>query len=205
MYGYTIGVVAPYVMLGRQPMSAIRVTLDVIVPSPTGLTPEKWKQTATLCLLDWPSNYSLLRLWHMTEGIHEFVTALARQMQHRHMFLLWRIDYGKFTNRVLFHRPPNCVSEAVLMQNLQDKEFPDRRVRKTAPRQDVVNFHSKCENSASVPLARSRLNRCPLPFAIAGWVLLCLPLSCSAFLGSSSLCWIVLLLPSRLSLAHAPR
>ena len=32
--------------------------------SPTGLTPEKWKQTATLCPLDWPSNYSLLRLAH---------------------------------------------------------------------------------------------------------------------------------------------
>ena len=82
LHGYTIGVVAPYVMLGLQPMSAIRVTLEVIVPSPTGLTPEKWKQTATLCPLDWPSNYSFLRLWHITEGIHEFVAALARQMQH---------------------------------------------------------------------------------------------------------------------------
>ena len=29
--------------------------MDVIIPSPRGLTPEKWKQTATLCPLDWPS------------------------------------------------------------------------------------------------------------------------------------------------------
>ena len=32
--------------------------------TPTGLTPEKWKQTATLCPVDEPSNYSVLRLWH---------------------------------------------------------------------------------------------------------------------------------------------
>jgi hypothetical protein len=62
--GYTMGAVEPYTMMGLQPTGATRVTLEVIIPSPTGLTPEKWKQTATLCPLDWPSNYSLLRLWH---------------------------------------------------------------------------------------------------------------------------------------------
>ena len=45
--GYTAGVIAPYVMRGLLPISAIRVSLDVVVPSPKGLTPEKWKQTAT--------------------------------------------------------------------------------------------------------------------------------------------------------------
>ena len=39
--------------------------LGRIVPSPKGLTPAMWKQTATLCPLEWPSNYSLLRLWHV--------------------------------------------------------------------------------------------------------------------------------------------
>ena len=63
--GYQMGVVEPDVMRGLQPAGATRVTLDVIIPSSTGLTPEKWKQTATLCPLDWPSNYSLLRLWHV--------------------------------------------------------------------------------------------------------------------------------------------
>ena len=32
-------------MRGLQPAGATRVALDVIIPSPTGLTPEKWKQT----------------------------------------------------------------------------------------------------------------------------------------------------------------
>ena len=44
-------VVEPDVMRGLQLAGATRVTLDVIIPSPTGLTPEKWKQTATLCPL----------------------------------------------------------------------------------------------------------------------------------------------------------
>ena len=38
--GYLMGVVEPNVMRGLQPAGATRVTLDVIIPSPTGLTPE---------------------------------------------------------------------------------------------------------------------------------------------------------------------
>ena len=56
---YNKGVVQPCVMLGLQATGAVRATLEVIIPSLTGLTPEQWKQTATLCPLDWPSNYSL--------------------------------------------------------------------------------------------------------------------------------------------------
>ena len=88
-----MGVVEPDVMRGLQPAGATRVTLDVIIPSPTGLTPEKWKQTATLCPLDWPSNCSLLRLWHVTKDLHQFVDQLRKQMNHRHMFSHWVINY----------------------------------------------------------------------------------------------------------------
>ena len=68
--GYTIGAVEPYIMMGLQPTGPTRVNLEVIVPSP-GFTPAMWKQTATLCPLDWPSNYSLLRLWHTTKSFCE--------------------------------------------------------------------------------------------------------------------------------------
>ena len=60
----------------------------VVIPSPTDLTPEKWKQTATLCPLDWPSNCSLLRLWHVTKDLHQFMDQLRKQMNHRYMFLI---------------------------------------------------------------------------------------------------------------------
>ena len=48
--GYKIGVVEPNVMRGLQPAAATRVTLDVIIPSPTGLTPEKWNWPCSLLL-----------------------------------------------------------------------------------------------------------------------------------------------------------
>ena len=64
IHGYTSGLVEPCMMRGLQPLGPTRTTLEVIIPSQEGLTPEKWKETATLCPLDWPSNYSLLRLWH---------------------------------------------------------------------------------------------------------------------------------------------
>ena len=98
--GDTMGVVEPYTMLGLQPTGATRVTLEVIIPSPTGLTPAKWKQTATLCPLDWPSNYSLLRLWHTTKSFHQYAAQLKQQMQHRHMFSHWEINRIRFSSRV---------------------------------------------------------------------------------------------------------
>jgi len=142
--GYRMGLVEPYVMLGLQPTGATRVTLDVIIPSPTGLTPEKWKQTATLCPLDWPSNYSLLRVWHTTKSLHQFADQLKKQMKHQHMFSHWEINEEKFASRVLYQQPAHYVPEATLLQHLQDREFPSRRVRKRPPRIDVEEFKGKC-------------------------------------------------------------
>ena len=42
--GNKMDVVEPYVVLGLQPTGATRVTLDVIIPSPTGWTPGKWSR-----------------------------------------------------------------------------------------------------------------------------------------------------------------
>ena len=59
IHGYTEGLVEPNMMRALQPVGPGRTTLEVIIPSQPGLSPEKWKETATLCPLDWPSNYSL--------------------------------------------------------------------------------------------------------------------------------------------------
>ena len=145
--GYQMGVVEPDVMRGLQPAGATRVTLDVIIPSPTGLTPEKWKQTATLCPLDWPSNYSLLRLWHVTKDLHQFVDQLRKQMNHHHMFSHWEISYDKFTSRVLYQLPAHYAPAATLQQHVQNRDFPSRRVRKKPPRGDIDEFKAKCSDS----------------------------------------------------------
>ena len=62
--GSSDNLVEPNMMRGLQPVKPCRTMLEVIIPSRDGLSPEQWKDTATLCPLDWPSNYSLLRLWH---------------------------------------------------------------------------------------------------------------------------------------------
>ena len=119
-----MGAAEPYTMIGLQPTGATRVTLEVIIPSPTGLTLEKWKQTATLCPLDWPSNYSLLRLWHTTKSFHQYAAQLKQQMQHRHMFSHWEINRIRLASRVLFQRPAHYAPEATLMQHVREREFP---------------------------------------------------------------------------------
>ena len=144
-----MGLVEPYTMLGLQPTGATRVTLEVIIPSPTGLTPAKWKQTATLCPLDWPSNYSLLRLWHTTKSFHQYAAQLKRQMQHRHMFSHWEINRIRFASRVIFQRPAHYAPEATLMQHVQARDFPSRRLRKRTPDDDQVAFSGQVQRAAA--------------------------------------------------------
>ena len=162
--GYQMGVVEPDVMRGLQPAGATRVTLDVIIPSPTGLTPEKWKQTATLCPLDWPSSYSLLRLWHVTKDLHQFVDQLRKQMNHRHMFSHWEVSYDKFSSRVLYQLPAHYLPTATLQQHVQNRDFPSRRVRKKPPRSDIDEFKAKCSELRRLATAQEIHN--PVSFAL---------------------------------------
>ena len=85
---YSKGVVQPCIMLGLQATGAVRATLELIIPSLTGLIPEQWKQTATLCLQDWLSNYSLLRLWHTPKSLCQFAEILRKQLNHWHILPL---------------------------------------------------------------------------------------------------------------------
>ena len=121
--GYTMGVVEPYIMMGLQPTGPTRVNLEVIVPSPTGLTSRQ-----PICA-HWPSNYSLLRLWHMTKSFHQYAAQLKQQIQHRHMFTHWEVNSAKLASRVLFQRPAHYVPETILRQHVQERVFPDRRLR----------------------------------------------------------------------------
>ena len=162
--GYQMGVVEPDVMRGLQPAGATRVTLDVIIPSPTGLTPEKWKQTATLCPLDWPSNYSLLRLWHVPKDLHQFVDQLRKQMNHRHMFSHWEISYDKFMSRVLYQLPAHYAPAATLQQHVQNRDFPSRRVRKKPPQRDIDEFKAKCSELRRLATTQEAAN--PVSFAL---------------------------------------
>ena len=93
--GYQMGVIEPTTMHGFKAIRPIWVSLRVIIPSQGGITPEQWKQTATLCPLDWPTNYSLLRLWHLPTSLHQFPNLLYKQLDHRHMFTQWSGGEGR--------------------------------------------------------------------------------------------------------------
>ena len=131
-------------MQGFRPIGHIRVTLEVIIPSPSGITPEQWKQTATLCPLDWPSNYSLLRLWHHTKSLHQFAGLLRQQLGHSHMFSQWSVNPEALASRVLFQQPANYFSEAALQGHWRALEFPSRKIRRRPPQPDVDAFVASC-------------------------------------------------------------
>ena len=141
-------------MMGLQPTGPTRVNLEVIVPSPKGLTPEMWKQTATLCPLEWPSNSGLLRLWHTPKSFHQYAAQLKQQVQHQHMFTHWEVNRAKLASRVLFQRPAYYLPETILQQHVRERVFPDRKLRK------VWKFDTLCETTLWIRVKRHVTHRC---------------------------------------------
>ena len=151
-------------MHGFKPTGPIRVTLEVITPSPGPITPEQWKQTATLCPLDWPTNYSLLRLWHHTKSLHQFADLLSKQLDHRHMFSHWSVNLETLPSRVMFQQPANYFSDAALQEHWRDLDFPSRRLRRRPPQADVDAFAAKCAELRRS--AAEREQQTPVSFAL---------------------------------------
>ena len=116
------------------------------------------------CPLDWPSNYSLLRLWHVPKDLHQFVDQLRKQMNHRHMFSHWEISYDKFMSRVLHQLPTHYAPEATLHQHVQNRDFPSRRVRKKPPQGDIDEFKAKCSELRRLATTQEAAN--PVSFTL---------------------------------------
>ena len=131
--GYSDNLIEPNIMRALQPVKPCRTTLEVIIPSKDGLSPDQWKETATLCPLDWPSNYSLLRLWHMQGSLQKTENDLRLQTGHSHMFTSWTVHHHLFAERVLFRRPPIFEAASVLQDHIRNGIFPNRRLRQRPP------------------------------------------------------------------------
>ena len=164
IHGYTSGLVEPSMMRGLQPLGPTRTTLEVIVPSQEELTPEKWKETATLCPLDWPSNFSLLLLWHTNGSLHQTVARLRNQLSHSHMFAEWTVHINRFAERVLFQQPAVYVAGHALQANLRERTFPDRRVRKRVPPEDLDEHQRAIRALHQRAIAQQAAN--PVSFAL---------------------------------------
>ena len=138
--GYSENLVEPNMMRGLQPVIPCRTTLEVIIPSRDGLSPEQWKDTATLCPLDWPSNYSLLRLWHIHGSLQKTENDLRAQTGHSHMFTSWTVHHHLFAERALFRRPPVFEAATVLRDHIRNGVFPNRRLRQR-PQPPALEAH----------------------------------------------------------------
>lgn len=55
--GYNNNVIQPALMKNSMSMGATRVVLEVIIPSANGITAERWRQGATMCPVNWPTDY----------------------------------------------------------------------------------------------------------------------------------------------------
>ena len=95
---------------------------------------------ATLCPLDWPSNYSLLRLWHMHGSLQKTETDLRAQTGRNHMFASWTVHHHLFAERVLFRKPPMFEPLTVLQDHIRNGLFPNRRLR-TRPQAPAIEAH----------------------------------------------------------------
>ena len=131
--GYSDNLIEPNIMRALQPVKPCRTTLEVIIPSKDGLSPEQWKETATLCPLDWPSNYSLLRFWHMQGSLQKTENDLRLQTGHSHMFTSWTVHHHLLAERVLFRKPPIFEAASVLQDHIRKGIFPNRRLRQRPP------------------------------------------------------------------------
>ena len=142
--GYSLGVVEPTIMLGFKPTGPVRVFLEVITASPGGITPEQWKQTATVCPPDWPTDYSLLRLWHYKQSLRQFAALLNEQLEHRHMFSHWVVNLDALAGRVLYQSPANYFPDTALQEHWRTFDFPSRMMRRRPTKEDKDAFPAKC-------------------------------------------------------------
>ena len=95
------------------------------------------RNSYTVPHLTWPSNYSLLLLWHMNGSLHQTEARLRKQLSHSHMFAEWTVHLDRFAERVLFQQPAVYIAEHALQTNLRERNLPDRRVRRRVPPEDL--------------------------------------------------------------------
>ena len=146
-----MGVIEPTTMHGFKAIRPIWDSLDVIIPSPGGITPEQWKQTATLCPLDWPTNYSHLRLWHLPTSLHQFANLLYKQLDHRHMFTQWSLNLKELAERAVFQQPATYFTEAALQEH-------SRKLRRRLPAADLAAFRAKQDDLRRNAVTQKQLN-----------------------------------------------
>ena len=121
-------------------------------------------KTATLCSLDWPTNYSLLRLWHHPTSLHQFADVLYKQLDHRHMFTQWSLDLNELVERAMFQQPATYFTDAALEEHWRDFDFPSRKLRRRPTPADLAEFRTKKVDLRRNAATQEQLN--PVSFSL---------------------------------------
>ena len=87
------------------------------------------------------------------------------------MFTHWEVNRANLASRVLFQRPAHYVPETILRQHVQERVFPDRRLRRKTPETDRVAFQAKCNELRLLAAGAERVTRSPSRLGTAGMTL----------------------------------
>ena len=104
-----------------------------------------------------PSNYSLLRLWHMQGSLQQTENDLRLQTGRSHMFTSWTVHYQLFAERVLLRKPPIFEAASVLQNHIRNGNFPQRRLRQRPPAEAVEAHQVALNQMRQNAEARQRL------------------------------------------------
>ena len=80
------------------------------------------------------------------------------------MFTHCEVNRDKLASRVLFQRPAHYLPETILQQHVRERVFPDRKLRRRAPDNDVATFETKCNELRCLAAMNETEN--PVSFAI---------------------------------------
>jgi hypothetical protein len=85
--GYSRNLIQPALMTSFASTGATRVALEITIPSESGLTADNWKRDATVCPINWPTDYSLLQSWYLKGSLMQYVRSLYRQDRAKHLLV----------------------------------------------------------------------------------------------------------------------
>lgn len=145
------------------PMGATRVVLEVIIPS-EGITAERWQKDATLCPVNWPKDYSLLRAWYLQGGLYQFALQQYKNTDCPHMFEEVMVDDDNLPSRIFLSRPAVYLTQVAITQQWADMDFPNRSLKQKVKPSVLAAFEASKQTHRNN--AAKRQNTAPAVYVL---------------------------------------
>ena len=96
--GYSRILIQPALMTSFARTGATRVVLKIIIPSESALIADAWN--ATVCPINWPTNYSLLQSWYLKSSLLQHARSLYQQDRAKHLLVEFALDLPTLEDRI---------------------------------------------------------------------------------------------------------